>query len=126
MPASKPVVVAADQQPDARPAYQCPMVRFVDLVAGKWAVPVLYRLIVEDRPMRFSELQRAIAPITQKELTRHLRAFERNGLVTRQIHAEVPPRVEYRATELGRTLRDPLAGLAGWVEQYAHKLDGDA
>lgn len=50
-------------------AERCPMVQFVELIAGKWAIPILYRLIVTAAPIRFGELQRAIVPITQKELT---------------------------------------------------------
>lgn len=75
----------------------CPMVDFVNLVSGKWAIPILYRLIMIDGPVRFSELQRAVAPIAQKELTRQLRLFEQRGLVTRQVFPEVPLRVEYRS-----------------------------
>lgn len=103
-------------------AARCPMVRFVDLVSGKWAIPILYRLIIIDEPVRFSELQRAVAPITQKELTRQLRAFEQRGLVRRQVYAEVPPRVEYQVTALGKTLRQPLGGLAAWMETHADEL----
>lgn len=75
---------------------------------GKWAIPILYRLMVIDGPIRFSELQRAVAPIAQKELTRQLRQFEQCGLVTRQVFPEVPPRVEYQITPLGKTLRPTL------------------
>lgn len=100
----------------------CPMVNFVNLIAGKWAIPILYRLIVTDSPIRFGELQRAIAPITQKELTRQLRLFERRGLVHRTIYAEVPPRVEYQITGLGRSLRPTLDSLAEWMRLNAAKL----
>lgn len=100
----------------------CPMVNFVNLIAGKWAIPILYRLIVTDGPIRFGELQRAIAPITQKELTRQLRLFERRGLVQRTIYAEVPPRVEYQITGLGRSLRPTLDSLAEWMRLNAAKL----
>ncbi|AWV08242.1 winged helix-turn-helix transcriptional regulator [Marilutibacter maris] len=100
------------------------MLRFVDLVSGKWAIPILYRLIVSGGPIRFSELQRAVAPITQKELTRHLRAFERKGLVERTVHAEVPVRVEYRVTGLGLTLEQPLAALADWADAHSARLGG--
>jgi DNA-binding HxlR family transcriptional regulator len=100
-------------------AAQCPMVQFVGLIAGKWAIPILYRLIVLDVPVRFSALQRAVAPITQKELTRQLRLFEEKGLVHRQVFAEVPPRVEYSVTALGKTLRPPLDALADWMRTHA-------
>ncbi|MDW5499643.1 helix-turn-helix domain-containing protein [Pseudomonas lundensis] len=103
----------------------CPMVGFVNLVAGKWAIPILYRLILIDGPIRFSELQRAVAPIAQKELTRQLRQFEQRGLVTRQVFPEVPPRVEYQITSLGKTLRPTLDSLANWMRTHAPQLIED-
>ncbi|MFW2576835.1 winged helix-turn-helix transcriptional regulator [Serratia nevei] len=102
----------------------CPMVDFVNLVSGKWAIPILYRLIVIDGPVRFSELQRAVAPIAQKELTRQLRLFEQRGLVTRQVYPEVPPRVEYQVTALGKSLRPTLDSLAEWMRRHAPQLIG--
>ena len=57
-------------------AYTCPMTQFVNLISGKWAIPILYRLIVINTPVRFGDLLRAAAPITQKELTKQLRLFE--------------------------------------------------
>ncbi len=93
----------------------CPMVDFVNLVSGKWAIPILYRLILTDGPIRFGDLQRAVAPITQKELTRQLRLFEQRGLVVRTIYPEMPPRVEYEVTDLGMTLRTTLDSLAQWM-----------
>lgn len=103
----------------------CPIVDFVNLVAGKWAIPILYRLILIDSPVRFSELQRAVAPIAQKELTRQLRQFEQRGLVTRQVFPEVPPRVEYQITSLGKTLRPTLDSLANWMRTHAPQLIED-
>ncbi|MEW5561064.1 helix-turn-helix domain-containing protein [Enterobacter asburiae] len=100
----------------------CPMVSFVNLIAGKWAIPILYRLIMIDRPVRFSELQRAVEPITQKELTRQLRQFEARGLVHRQVYAEVPPRVEYQITTLGKSLRPTLDSLADWMRVNACEM----
>ncbi len=102
----------------------CPMVDFVNLVSGKWAIPILYRLIMIDGPVRFSELQRAVAPIAQKELTRQLRLFEQRGLVTRRVFPEVPPRVEYQVTALGKSLRPTLDSLAEWMRRHAPQLIG--
>lgn len=107
---------------EVRPAQRCPMVDFVNLISGKWAIPILYRLIVIDAPVRFSDLQRAVAPITQKELTRQLRLFEQRGLVRRTAYAEVPPRVEYEVTALGQTLRPTLDALAGWMRSHGQQL----
>lgn len=102
----------------------CPMVSFVNLISGKWAIPILYRLMVIDAPVRFSDLQRAVHPITQKELTRQLRQFESRKLLTRQVFAEVPPRVEYQITELGKSLRPTLDSLAYWMRENGGELEG--
>lgn len=101
---------------------RCPMVDFVNIVSGKWAIPILYRLIVTDDIIRFGELQRAIGVITQKELTKQLRAFEAQGIVTRQVYPEMPPRVEYQITELGKTLKPTLDSLAQWMTEHKSEL----
>ncbi|GDX03996.1 transcriptional regulator [Buttiauxella sp. A111] len=101
----------------------CPMVSFVNLISGKWAIPILYRLIIINQPVRFSDLQRAVHPITQKELTRQLRQFESRMLVTREVFAEVPPRVEYQITELGKSLRPTLDSLAQWMRENGEHLE---
>ncbi|EOF4704667.1 transcriptional regulator [Klebsiella huaxiensis] len=104
------------------PQESCPMTDFVNLIAGKWAIPILYRLIVLNVPVRFSELLRAVSPITQKELTRQLRLFEQRGLVSRHVYAEIPPRVEYQITDLGLSMRSALQPLAEWMRQNGHQL----
>lgn len=98
------------------------MVKFVNLISGKWAIPILYRLIITDQPIRFGELRRAIAPITQKELTKQLKLFEQKGLITRKLYPEVPPKVEYQITALGKTLKPALVSIANWMEQYEKDL----
>lgn len=102
--------------------YLCPMTQFVNLISGKWAIPILYRLVVLNTPVRFGDLLRAAAPITQKELTKQLRLFEQRGLVSRTIYPEIPPRVEYQITELGLTLQGALSPLAAWMREYGDQL----
>jgi DNA-binding HxlR family transcriptional regulator len=104
--------------PHEEASARCPLTEFVSLISGKWAIPVIYALIAQGGPIRFAALQRAMAPITQKELTRHLRQFEEQGLVTRTVHPCMPPRVEYEVTDLGRTLKTPLDGLAIWMLEH--------
>ena len=104
-------------------AYTCPMTQFVNLISGKWAIPILYRLIVINTPVRCGDLLRAAAPITQKELTKQLRLFEQRGLVTRTVYPEIPPRVEYQITGLGLTLQDALSPLAAWMSEYGDQLE---
>ncbi|MGX5025916.1 winged helix-turn-helix transcriptional regulator [Enterobacter asburiae] len=103
--------------------YTCPMTQFVNLISGKWAIPILYRLIVINAPVRFGDLLRAAYPITQKELTKQLRLFEQRGLVTRTVYPEIPPRVEYQITGLGLTLQDALSPLAAWMSEYGDQLE---
>lgn len=96
----------------------CPSSRVFDLVAHKWTVSIIHRLNMAGGPIRFRQLQREVGGITQKELTKRLRDMERSGLVTRTIFAEVPPRVEYRLTDLGATLIPALAPLDAWAQEY--------
>ena len=96
----------------------CPATRAIDLVAHKWTMHILFTLRQAGQPVRFRRLQQMIEPITQKELTKRLRELERSGLVHRQVFAEVPPRVEYRLSELGGTLMPALEAFAAWAEQY--------
>jgi DNA-binding HxlR family transcriptional regulator len=98
------------------------MVKFVNLIAGKWAIPILYRLIITNGPIRFGELKRAISPITQKELTKQLRLFEQKGLISRKLYPEVPPKVEYQITELGKTLKPALNSIDNWMKQHEQEL----
>ncbi|TCC26221.1 transcriptional regulator [Kribbella sindirgiensis] len=95
------------------PAQACPIAPVVDLVFSRWTTPILWTLNEYGR-QRFVELQRRIGTITPKVLTQRLRQLERDGLVTRTYHAEVPPRVEYDISPLGRSLAPLFHSLAEW------------
>jgi DNA-binding HxlR family transcriptional regulator len=95
----------------------------MELVAHKWTIHLVFARHEAGGPARFRELQRRVAPITQKELTKRLRDLERSGLVGRRIYAEVPPRVEYWLTELGLTLLPALTGLHEWAKRYGAAVD---
>lgn len=95
----------------------------LDLIANKWAVPIILTLArSKGAPLRFSELSRSIPLITQKELTKQLRALETAGLVGRRVHAAVPPKVEYWLTDLGQSLRPVLDALGKWAAQNGPRL----
>ncbi|HEY5921821.1 MAG TPA: helix-turn-helix domain-containing protein [Kofleriaceae bacterium] len=95
----------------------CPAVREVlHRVGDKWSVQIV--ALLGDGPMRFSELRRAIEGISQRMLTLTLRGLERDGLVTRTVFPEIPPRVDYELTRLGNTLLEPISALAEWAEEY--------
>ncbi len=110
--------------PPASPQF-CPATRVFDLVAHKWTVTIIHHLHRARGPVRFRQLQRLVDPITQKELTKRLRQLERSGLVDREVFAEVPPRVEYRLTELGATLIPALAPLHEWANLHADAIDAN-
>lgn len=95
----------------------CPCRDVLDLIGSKWSVLVIGRL--EEGPHRFGELRRAVPGITQKMLTQTLRRLEEDGMVHREVLAEMrPPRVEYSLTELGETITDPLEAIRIWTEQH--------
>ena len=96
---------------------RCPAVREVlNRVGDKWSVQIVS--LLGDGPMRFSDLRRSIEGISQRMLTLTLRGLERDGIVTRTVFPEIPPRVEYELTKLGNTLLEPIQGLAEWAEKY--------
>lgn len=84
------------------------------ILEGRWKMIIIFHLIVQP-VQRFSELERAIPAVSQKMLIQQLRELERDGLVHRTIHPQVPPRVEYCLTELGRALRPALSQLREWT-----------
>lgn len=100
----------------------CPVETTLTLIGNKWVVLVLRDLA--DGARRFSQLQRSIGHISQKVLTQQLRAMEANGLVTRTVYAEVPPRVEYALTELGHSLKPVLDAMKEWGEGYRKRIAG--
>src|SRR6202165_4556305 len=91
-------------------------------VGDKWSVYVIH-VLGDAGTLRFNELRSRVAGISQRMLTVTLRGMERDGLVTRKVYPEVPPRVEYSLTKLGRTLRQLVRGLVDW--SGAHLEEGD-
>lgn len=92
----------------------CPTRLVLDRIGDKWTVLIV--LLLSDGPMRFSKLRGQLGRVAPKVLTQTLRRLERDGLVTREIFAEVPPRVEYALTDLGRSLTEPIAVIGDWAE----------
>jgi DNA-binding HxlR family transcriptional regulator len=105
------------QQPDWNVLVStCPSRTSLARIANKWTAMVVIAL--GDRRLRFGELRTVVDGISGKVLTDTLRDLERDGLVERRAYAEVPPRVEYELTALGRTLHEPLLALSRWAEEY--------
>lgn len=94
----------------------CPVETTLSLIGDKWKVLILRDLITGTK--RFGELKKSIGTVSQKVLTAQLRNMEENGLVHREVYAEVPPRVEYSLTELGQSLKPILDALQNWGEEY--------
>jgi DNA-binding HxlR family transcriptional regulator len=92
------------------------MADILNRIGDKWSVMVVGYLT--RKTMRFNELRNAIGGISQRMLTLTLRNLERDGLVTRTVYPEIPPRVEYALTDLGRTLTEPLDALWDWAAQH--------
>ena len=97
----------------------CPVEAALDVMGGKWKSVILFRLMEQTR--RFNELRRLLPKVSQRMLTNQLRELETDGLVHREVYAEVPPRVEYSLTKLGITLKPLLLGLQHWGQKYRLK-----
>jgi len=93
----------------------------LSLMQSKWSVDVL--LALGDGSRRYHELLGDLAPISEKVLTQTLRAMERDGLVGRRVHPEVPPRVEYALTPLGASLAGPLKALGSWSLAHGKRVE---
>jgi len=100
----------------------CPSRRLLDRIGDRWTVLVVGSL--GTGPLRFSDIRRRVEGISQKMLTQTLRGLERDGLVTRTVFAEVPPRVVYELTEAGETLRTPLRALEEWSIAHFGQVSG--
>jgi DNA-binding HxlR family transcriptional regulator len=98
----------------------CPTRVVLDRIGDKWTALVIGAL--SGGVLRFSELRAAVGGVAPKVLTQTLRALERDGLVTRTVHAQVPPRVDYELTDLGRSLGAPLATLTDWAETHVAEI----
>ena len=97
----------------------CPYVTAQQLLSGKWAILILYAL--SERPKRFNELQKEI-DVTQATLSTQLKSLEREGLIHRELFPEVPPRVEYSLTEIGREFQPVLDSIEAWGYKYIDHL----
>ncbi|MDR0652786.1 MAG: helix-turn-helix transcriptional regulator [Synergistaceae bacterium] len=94
----------------------CPVETTLTLMGDRWKALIVRDLLTGTK--RFGELKKSLSGISQKVLTQHLRIMEENGLVDRKVYAEVPPRVEYSLTELGRSLKPIHDAMWKWGEEY--------
>lgn len=99
---------------------ECPVATTVQLIGNKWKLLIIRNLL--NRPWRFNELKKDLDGISQKVLTDSLRSMEKDGIITRTVYPEVPPRVEYALSELGETMRPILASMEQWGTNYKISL----
>ena len=97
----------------------CPVETTLTLISSKWKVLIVRDLLAGTK--RFGELRRSVGNVSQKVLTAQLREMEEDGLVDRKVYPEVPPRVEYTLTDLGRSLKPILDAMQSWGEEYKAK-----
>jgi DNA-binding HxlR family transcriptional regulator len=95
---------------------ECPAEFTLAMIGGRWKIPLIFHLLSGAK--RFSQLARASTGVSQKMLTQQLREMARDGLVVRKVYAEVPPRVEYTLTPLGRSLKSVVDAMCQWGEAH--------
>ena len=107
-------MLTKDELPD------CPVQTTVQLIGSKWKLLIVRNLLA--RPWRFNELHKSLAGISQKVLTDSLRSMEEDGIITRTVYPEVPPRVEYALSELGESMRPIIKAMEAWGTNYKANL----
>ncbi len=95
---------------------ECPVATTVQLIGSKWKILILRNLL--QRPWRFNELKKSLEGISQKVLTDSLRSMEADGIITRTVYPEVPPRVEYALNDLGQSMRPIITAMEEWGTNY--------
>lgn len=98
----------------------CPVATTVQMIGSKWKLLIMRNLM--QRPWRFNELKKDLDGISQKVLTDSLRSMEADGIITRTVYAEVPPRVEYSLSELGESMRPIMKAMEIWGIEYKKGL----
>lgn len=99
----------------------CPIRDVLDRIGDQWSLLVLAAL--EPETLRFNTLLRRIGDVSKQMLSRTLRRLEEDGFVERTVYPEVPPRVEYRLTELGRSFLEPMRGLIRWADAHQSEVE---
>ena len=98
----------------------CPVATTVALIGSKWKLLIMRNLLA--RPWRFNELKKDLNGISQKVLTDSLRSMEKDGIITRTVYPEVPPRVEYALSELGESMRPIIMSMEAWGMAYKEQM----
>ena len=102
------------------PFGNCPFFTTQKILSGKWTILILH--LLEDKSVRFNELQRSLGTITQARLTNQLKQLEKDGLINRKVYAQIPPKVEYSLTDIGKKFQSVLNELEIWGNDYIDYL----
>jgi DNA-binding HxlR family transcriptional regulator len=103
----------------------CPAEFTLKLIGGRWKIPIIFHLV--EGVKRFSDLHAALRGVSHKMLTQQLREMERDGLINRKVYAQVPPKVEYALTELGKSLKPVVDSMCLWgIDHGAEPVKNDA
>ena len=102
------------------PFGKCPFFTTQKILSGKWTILILH--LLEDKSVRFNELQRSLGAITQATLTKQLKQLEQDGLINRKVYAQIPPKVEYSLTNIGKKFQSVLNELEIWGNDYIEYL----
>ncbi len=95
---------------------ECPVKKTIEIIGGKWKPAILY--LIQNEITRFGEMHKSLPGISKRMLTAHLRELEADGIINRKVFAEVPPKVIYSLTDLGKTVIPVLIAMANWGEEY--------
>ncbi|BAU95362.1 MarR family transcriptional regulator [Corynebacterium suranareeae] len=104
----------------ARAIVGCPVETAMTVIGGCWKLTLIQALIDSNVPLRYSELRDKAGEISDRTLTRSLRELESDGIVVRTAYAEVPPRVEYELTDIGRSLAPIISAIQTWGDEWLH------
>ena len=110
---NRQITINCENNPDAG----CTVEAALSIIGGKWKLKI-YKVLKNETTLRFSMLSRSLGNISEKTLTAQLREMERDGILTRTIYPEVPPRVEYHLTPLGKSLTQVFTALDSWGKEY--------
>ena len=102
---------------------KCPFVTVQKIIAGKWAVLILCNL--SSKTLRFGEMQRLLPDLTQATLTKQLRSLEEYGMIKRYVYPQVPPKVEYSLTDIGKEFQSVLDSISVWGEKYIEHMKNE-
>ena len=104
---------------------ECPIRNILARIGNKWTLAVIYTLSTADTPMRFRDIEQKNPDCSQKMLTQTLRGLEADGMVSRKVYAEIPPRVEYSLTDRGRSFLPIMRQLTDWAYHHLHDIITD-